>query len=92
VRSGPFSDLIGVPATIVALVVFLLPVAVFVVGIAVGPVVPAVIVATIVAAIVWGGAIYLARRAVGGRVDISDIAPPSAATPRRVLVVGNEGL
>ncbi len=87
------SDLIGIPATIVGVIVFLLPVAVFIVlGIVVGPVTLGIVVATIFAVIIWGGTAYLISRAIGGSVDISDLAPPAQAQPHRILVIGNEGL
>jgi len=86
------SDLIGVPATVAAGVVFFLPVALFVVLIITWDPLPAVIVSAAFAAIVWGATLAFLRRTFGGEIDTSDLTLPNSETPKRVLVIGDKGL
>ena len=86
------SDLIGIPATIVAAVVFFVPVAVFVVLLLLWEPLPAVIISAAFAALIWGAALYLLRTEVGGQIDTSDLTVPGEETPKRVLVIGDSGL
>jgi hypothetical protein len=78
------SDLVGVLATIALVVLFGLTLLLFLLA---GP----------VAGLVFGVAVvalglYLVSGSSRGPADIADIAPPSAESAQRVLVVANQGL
>ena len=84
-RSSWFrSDLIGVWATVIAFIVFLIASGIF---FAAGPVA-----AIIGSLILWGGLLWFVVRAGSPGPDLADIERPPEGHLHRVLVVANQGL
>ncbi|MGB2851236.1 MAG: hypothetical protein WBC01_06170, partial [Solirubrobacterales bacterium] len=83
-RQSMQSDLIGLYATIAAVVVIGLALVIFFV---LGPI-PGILFGAAIVALSF----YLVSVASRGPADIADIAPPSAETAQQVLVIANKGL